>query len=214
MKSANASAKSKGPRSKPLASGVFAFEGDPEVDLRERYSVRPVLQFLNDLEGLKYIFRDIGTPEELEFYVKKWTQAKYSEYQVGYFSFHGSPGALWFPDSRKSGISLDDLADWIDGRAEGRIIHFGACSVMRLGDRRLREFLETTGARAVTGYRTDVDWLEAMAFDALMLGALWLLQADQLCEKIPAQDRRRPVESPRGSDPPLIPACISSITVG
>ena len=172
MKAASASTMPKGPRSRPLASGVFAFEGDPEVDLRARHSVRPVLQFLNDLEDLKFIHRDIGTPEELEFYVRKWTQAKYSEYQVGYFSFHGSPGALWFPDGRSAGISLDDLADWINGRAKDRIIHFGACSVMRLGDRRLREFRETTGARAVTGYRTDVDWLEAMAFDALMLGML------------------------------------------
>lgn len=172
MKGADAASTSNRPRSKSLAAGVFAFEGDPEVDLRASHSVRPVLQFLSDLEVLKFIHRDIGTPEELEFYVKKWTQKKYSQYQVGYFSFHGSPGELWFPDNRRSGISLDDLADWIDGRAEGRIIHFGACSVMRLGDSRLRDFLERTGARAVTGYRKDVDNLESMAFDALMFGAL------------------------------------------
>ena len=172
MKGAEGSAMPKRPQSRTLASGVFAFEGDPEVDLRARYSVRSVLQFLSDLQGLKYIFRDIGTAEELEFYVKKWTQKRYEQYQVAYFSFHGSPGELWLPDGRSAGISLDDLADWIDGRAEGRIIHFGACSVMRLGESRLRDFLKRTGARAVTGYRKDVFTLESMAFDALMLGAL------------------------------------------
>ena len=172
MESANASATPDGPRSRQLASGVFAFEGDPEVDLRKTYSVRPVLQFLSDLEGLKFIYRDIGTAEELEFYVKKWTQAMYKQYQVGYFSFHGGPGELWFPDGRRSGISLDDLAAWIDGRAKGRIIHFFACSVMKLDDSELHDFRRRTGARAVTGYRTDVDWLEPMAFDTLMLGAM------------------------------------------
>ena len=172
MKGAKASAAPTKPRSGFIASGVFAFEGDPEVDLRARYSVRPVLQFLHDLEGLKFIHRDIGTPEELEFYVRKWTQERYNQYQVGYFSFHGSPGELWFPDSRRSGISLDDLAAWIDGRAKGRIIHFAACSVMKLDDSDLRDFRGRTGARAVTGYRRDVDWLEPTVFDALMLGVM------------------------------------------
>ena len=172
MKASNTATMPKGPRSKPLATGVFAFEGDSEVDLRANHSVRPVLQFLSDLESVKFIHRDIGTPEELELYVKKWTQERYNQYQVGYFWFHGSPGELWLPDGRRSGISLDDLADWIDGRAEGRIIHFGACSVMRLGESRLRDFLKRTGARAVTGYRKDVFTLESTAFDALMLGAL------------------------------------------
>lgn len=155
-----------------FASGVFAFEGDPENDLRAKYSARPVPQFLHDLHGLQYIFRDIGTVEELKFYMTKWLQSTYGQYQVGYFSFHGSPGALALPDGRKAGITLEDLADWIDGNAQGRIIHFGACSVMRLSTGRLNEFRVATGARAVTGYRRDVLWEESPAFEILMLSAL------------------------------------------
>lgn len=155
-----------------FASGVFAFEGDPENDLRAKYSARPVLQFLHDLHGLEYIFRDIGTAEELRFYVTKWLQSTYEKYQVGYFSFHGSPGALALPDGRRAPIALEDLADWIDGNAQDRIIHFGACSVMRLDEERLNEFRAITGARAVTGYRKDVLWEESPAFEILMLSAL------------------------------------------
>ncbi len=155
-----------------LATGVFAFEGDPEVDLRQGYSVRPVLQFLRDLEGLDFIHRDIGTVGELEFYVKKWILSKHQQYQIGYFSFHGGPGELGFADRRRSGITLDQLARWINGRAQGRIIHFFACSVMRLDASELQSFRKDTGARAVTGYSNDVEWLEPMAFDALMLGAM------------------------------------------
>ena len=159
-------------RPNKLATGVFAFEGDPEIDLRQRYSVRPVLQFLRDLEGLEFIHRDIGTVEELEFYVKKWTLSKHQQFQIGYFSFHGGPGELGFADQRRSGITLEQLARWIDGRAQGRIIHFFACAVMALDTSELQDFRKHTGARAVTGYSNDVDWLEPMSFDALMLGAM------------------------------------------
>ncbi len=151
--------------------------------MRKRYSIRPVLQFLNDLEGLKFIHRDIGTAGELEFYVKKWTQARYKKYQVGYFSFHGSPGELCFADNRRKSISLDELADWLAGKARDRIIHFGACSVMNIDDRDLRDFRKLTEAAAVTGYREDVQWREAPAFEVLMLGALCDYQRISAAEK-------------------------------
>lgn len=155
-----------------FASGIFALEGDPELDLKHQYSVRPILQFLKDLDGTDFLFRDIGTAEEFRHYLTQWTMAKNSRFDIGYFSFHGSPGALWFPDRRKSPITLEELGDWLEGRAEGRIIHFCACSVMRLGKVRLSGFRRQTGASAVMGYRTDVDWAESMAFDTLLFSAL------------------------------------------
>ena len=155
-----------------FASGIFALEGDPELDLKRQYSVHPILQFVKELNGTDIIFRDIGTAEELKHYVTQWTLAKNRRFDVGYFSFHGSPGALWFPDGRKSPVTLEELGGWLEGRAQGRIIHFCACSVMRLGDRRLEDFRHRTGAVALMGYRTDVDWAESMAFDTLLLSAL------------------------------------------
>lgn len=155
-----------------FASGIFALEGDPELDLKRQYSVSPILQFLKDLNGTDVIFRDIGTVEELRHYLTQWTLAKYRKYDIGYFSFHGSPGALWLPDGRKSRITLEDLGEWLEGRAQGRFIHFCACSVMRLGDQRLEDFRRRTQAVAVMGYRTDVDWAESMAFDTLLFSAL------------------------------------------
>ncbi len=73
-------------------------------------------------------------------------------------------------------MTLDDLAEWIGGRAQGRIIHFGACSVMRLGKVRLEDFRTMTGARAITGYRKDILWDESPAFELLMLSALCRFQ--------------------------------------
>lgn len=155
-----------------VASGVFALEGDPELSLNARYSVRPILQFLRDLNGTDFIFRDVGTADELRHYLRQWTLAKNSKYNIGYFSFHGSPGELCFPAGRKRPLTLEELGGWLEGRAAGRIIHFCACSVVRLGSTRLQEFRQQTGASAVMGYRTNVDWAESMAFETLVFNAL------------------------------------------
>ena len=88
---------------------------------------------------------------ELEHYLDKWLQKRYAGYQVGYFSFHGGPGSLWLGGKRY--VSVEDLEARIDGRAQGRIIHFGSCSVMRAGESRLKAFQQNTGARAVIGSR-------------------------------------------------------------
>lgn len=159
---------------KPLAKGVFAFEGDWETDLRNLWSIEPILRTLEVVGELKCIRRNVATMPELEHYVGKWLQKRYADYEVGYFGFHGAPGSLWFDDRR--GVSLEDLEAMIGKgkeKAKGRVIHFGSCSVMRLSETRLRKFQANTEARAVIGYRRDVtsdlDWA---AFEILLLGAL------------------------------------------
>ncbi len=159
------------PSTDPIATGVFAFEGDWESDLRDPWSIEPMLRTLQVIGELKCIRRNVATVPELEHYLDKWLQKRYAGYQVGYFGFHGGPGSLWLGGKRC--VSLEDLEARIDGRAQGRIIHFGSCSVMGVGESRLRAFQENTGARAVIGYRTDVDSdLNWAAFEILLLEAL------------------------------------------
>ncbi len=84
---------------------------------------------------------------------------------AGVFAFEGD----WDSDLRKQ-WSIDTM---LDGRAEGRVIHFGSCSVMRARDDRLRTFRHNTRARAVIGYRKTVySNLELAAFELLLLEAL------------------------------------------
>ena len=155
-----------------LATGVFAFEGDDsEADLRMQFGVATLLQTVRELSGLKFIRRDIGTAPELFYYVRKWTQQRYRDYQIGHFGFHGKPGELWLSGSTR--VTLDELADAIDGRAGGRIIYFSSCEIMGTDDRVLRRFQERSGAAAVIGFLKRVGGsLELPAFELLLLQAL------------------------------------------
>ena len=155
------------PRS--IASGLFAFEGNWESDLSARASIATLLQTLQEWTETKCIRRDIGTEGELLYYIDRWLDGEYTDYEIGYFGFHGTAGNLWLDERR---VRLDDLEEMIDGRASNRIIHFSSCSVMRAGADRLDQFRRRTGARAVTGYRRDVDNIEAFSFELLLLQAL------------------------------------------
>ena len=154
-------------------TGVFAFEGDWCEDLRDKDSVRPTLETLHDVKGIDFIHRRIGTTDELEYYVDKWlggeSAENYDDYLVGYFAFHGSGGVI---APGEGDVTLDQLAVWIDGRAQGRTVYFGSCSTLDLDTRRVKDFLKATKAKAAGGYTTDVNWLQSAAFDLLVLDAL------------------------------------------
>ncbi len=148
--------------------GVFSFEGDWEPDLEDKTSVRPLLDTIHRVEGVRFIHRRIGTEEELGYYLAKWLQKRYGRYRIGHFAFHGTPGRLWIG---KTGVTLESLAEEIGGRAEGRVIYFSSCSTLRLGDKRIEAFRAVTGADAVVGYTKDVGWIASSAFELLFFQA-------------------------------------------
>ena len=66
---------------------------------------------------------------------------------------------------------MDELAEKLYGKAKGRIVYFGSCSVMK--DRKgVERFQKLSGAKLVCGYTKEVDWTESAAFDLLILESL------------------------------------------
>ena len=155
---------------------MFAFEGDWHQNLRNMSSMRPTLETLRDIfgaDGLEFSHRRIGTADELEYYVDKWLSEEpgesYDDYRVGYFAFHGGQGLI---SPGGGDVSLDDLAGWINGRAQGRTLYFASCSTLDLETETIKDFLRSTGARAVVGSTKSVFNLELAAFDLLLLDSL------------------------------------------
>lgn len=149
--------------------GVFAFEGEWNSNLKKRLSVRPLVKFLEDSQGVKTIYKDIGTREEFFFYLDRWLQPRYKDHPIGMFAFHGTARTLHLGDSK---VTLDELASKIDGRAKGRILYFGGCKILELPNDEIEELRRVTRARAVVGYTKDVDFLESAAFELLLIDCL------------------------------------------
>ncbi len=156
--------------SKEYPKYVFCIEGNWNDMLSRKTTVLPVLELLEINAGVQFIYRDCSTVEEMEFLVDKWKQRGYARYRILYLAFHGAPGELMI--NRRHRMTLEELGDRLDHRCHRRLVYFGSCSVLRIDERTIERFLEASGAKAVCGYTTDVDWMKSAALDLIAMTEL------------------------------------------
>ena len=165
---------------------VFCLEGLWSNDLSDKSTVKPVLELLHQYKKMKYIHRDCATIPEFEFYIKKWTQKGYTNYPILYLSFHGEEGAINFSGEEK--ITLDELSELLENKCKNKIVVFASCSTLDIHGNSINSFIKKTGCLAVCGYRSDVDWVRATAFEMLMFDTM---QENKFCgQGIKALDRK------------------------
>jgi hypothetical protein len=150
--------------------GIFCLEGLWESDLRRPSSIQPLLSFLKQNEQISFIYGVCKTPEELLFYLSKFTNKIYKNYPILYLAFHGESGNLVLGGGRK--YSLEEMGELLKGKCKKKIILFGSCSFLGASEKAIAEFLNDTEALAVLGYTNDVDWMRSSAFEMLLLSEL------------------------------------------
>lgn len=158
------------------AHGIFCLEDDWWRDFNRTSTVEPVLSLIAqgvDMD-VPHVHRDVGTREELAYYLRRWAQAGSAQYAILYLAFHGRPGVISIGDRRRrdAEVTLDDLADMLGEGLTGRIVHFGSCETMGVDKRHIRRFLKRTGLVAAAGFKSQVDWLSSAVFDVLLFEAM------------------------------------------
>ena len=74
----------------------------------------PLLQLAEDVRGVKVERKDVATPEEADFYLKKWAQKGYaSSHPIAILAFHGNSGEI------KLGRGSMELEGW--GHSRGKV---------------------------------------------------------------------------------------------
>jgi hypothetical protein len=153
-------------RKRKQTKGIFCLEGLWDSDLRDTSTVRPLLELLRLNANVEYIHREYATREEFELYVRKWTLKRYDAYPILYLASHGAESGIEIGGEL---YPLDDLGVLLEDRCANRVILFASCSTLNIDKRHLRDFLERTKALAVAGYKVDVGWMRATAFELLLL---------------------------------------------
>ncbi len=138
------------------------------TDIEDRWSVRPILDVITNIQDLKLAHLSCNTEPEFAYNLKMLGKRKH--YGILYLAFHGSPGEIYLADD--TSISLEVLSDYMGERFQKRIIHFGSCRTVDVSEKRLRSFVETTQVTLVLGYSKDVDWIESSAMDLLIFQSL------------------------------------------
>jgi len=140
---------------------------DDDVGLPSRTSVLPTLELLERLDFASFIHRTVLHRADFDEYMRI-RRTRNRSYGLIYLAFHGSEKGLSVGDDD---VSLEELAEAV-GTATGAVIHLGSCSVLADRTEEARSLLDRTGARAITGFRRDVEWVECAAFDQILLSYL------------------------------------------
>jgi hypothetical protein len=69
-------------------------------------------------------------------------------------------------------ISLEELADFMGKRFQGWSVILSCCSILCLGEKRIKNFIKQTEVGLVIGYRKAVDWGESVSFEFILLDHL------------------------------------------
>ncbi|MFA6152670.1 MAG: DUF6642 family protein [Chitinophagaceae bacterium] len=148
-------------------NGIFCIEGFWYGDHRDRTSVYPVLELINNIEKLPFIHHRCGTVEEFKFSIERWkTKSFHSKYPILYLAFHGEKGLIKIG---RHTITLVQLAEILGTKCEGAVIYFGSCETMKMDKRHLQNFMESTRTLSVLGFKQEVNWLRSASFDIQML---------------------------------------------
>lgn len=62
---------------------------------------------------------------------------------------------------------MKDIATALEGKLANKFVHFGSCSTLRTSEKNIQNFISTTNCQFISGYRKDVDYIDACAFELL-----------------------------------------------
>ena len=155
-----------------MPRGIFCIE-TVWLEDADQTSVRPILQFLKDsyLE-VPFIHRTALTMEEFVFQLERWTELAVPEYPILYLGYHGDAGNISLAqgyDGILNQVTFEAMCDQLVNMCINRVVHFSSCCTLDLETQTARDFLDQTGASAVSGYTMEVDWMQSLAFDLMYL---------------------------------------------
>lgn len=148
---------------------IFCLEGNWNKNPRSNQSIKPILELLHTASQMKYIYIKCHSKEDFIVGLKKFTQRRYHNYNLLYIAFHGRTNRIYFG---KEYMTLQEIANALEGKLKGKIVHFGCCSTLRTSKENIADFLTRTECSYISGYKTNVDYISSTAFELIYFAAL------------------------------------------
>jgi hypothetical protein len=118
--------------------------------------------------------RTVRTADDIGYWISKINKGAHS---LVYIACHGEQGAL-YPTGKNSKISRQKLLDQLRRAKKGSIdfLHLGCCEMVDRDNRAksLLELANACGARWVSGYVDEVDWLRSTLLDLSVAAELFM----------------------------------------
>ena len=153
----------------PTSKHIYCLEGNWTKNPRSNQSIKPILELLNTSLGVKYIYRKCNKKDELVEFLRQYTFKRYQNYTILYLAFHGRKNQIWVG---KEHITLNEIANVLEGKLTGKIIHFGTCLTLGTTENKITDFINKTECLFISGFKKSIDYIESTAFDLIYLGLL------------------------------------------
>ena len=141
---------------------IYCLEGNWNKHPKSNQSIKPILDLLYTFSKVKYIYHKCPTKEEFIRKLETFTQKRYSNYTVLYIAYHGCKNRIYFGNEY---ITLKEIANVLEGKLNGKIVHFGSCSTLNTTEKNIIEFINRTGCFFISGYQKDVEYIDSTAFE-------------------------------------------------
>ena len=101
---------------------------------------------------LHLLVDSLATESDFNYYIDHLQQPSYNAYDLISLCFHGQKKCICFAD--KTDLDLMAFAEKEEnlGIFEGKNVHFGSCSTLKMREEDIKTFKQLTKARMITGY--------------------------------------------------------------
>lgn len=132
-------------------SKLFCLEGVQDVEESTNSQILPSLEDLALQQGITSIYKTCDSIEGLEESLNAllYEDRNFKDYEILYLVFEGEGNTIVLDNYY---YSLDEIAEFFEGKLTGKILHFTNTKVLDLTEEEAQYFLDVTGARAVSGY--------------------------------------------------------------
>ena len=152
---------------------IFCLETEWDTSLhalKSKSTVQSLLGFFEESLGVPYVFRQVATLDDFDFYISHLENPSYDAYDIVYLCFHGMKGGIAFAD--ESDYSLVEFAEDYKDIFKGRTVIFDCCSTLGFSREDALYFKRKTGARVLVGYTRDVKFVPSFVFEFWLLNAM------------------------------------------
>ena len=112
------------------------------------------------------IYKTCSTYEEFCKRIFTLTSDKriYGKYSIIYLAFHGRKNKIQIGDDH---YTLDQIGSQFENMLHDKILHFGSCKTLFIEEIKAKEFLQKTGALAISGYAKNINVISSTVLDVL-----------------------------------------------
>lgn len=144
-----------------MASQLFCLEYVKDVQAPSKSLILPALENLSLHYGITNVYQVCDDLESFEARLGNllYEDRHFKDYELLYFVFEGQNNQIKLEDYY---YSLEEIAEFFEGKLKGKIIHFANTLLLDLEEETFQYFLDVTGAKALSGYVNPVPILSTV----------------------------------------------------